>query len=585
MHKLLGKRVSITVESKSICFSVERARKSPFSIPTLLIAVAIILPWQFTSHFPPWYSFHSETVAFLALAAIVIYNRNNKLNIDPQMQWILLGLVCFPVVVVFLRANVYLGDGLVTSIYIASSIMAWHQGAILAKESKSIHINILALLLLWTGILVFFQILVHALTIEQYFSGWVIDSLPGERPRANIGQPNHAATMLLMSTVSAVILRRYARIGKFTFILVIFCFVSAIALTQSRTAVLSAIVISGIYLFFKGLRRSHKIKPYEIFIWWLIWIAIEKLARIFIAAYFLNNAGSSRVLAATGTRLTLWNQLIDGFLHKIWFGFGSGGVPLAQQIGSINYPAGEQLAYAHNLFIEILVNVGIVPVVTIVLILIFSGKWQRLKKLDAAQTLGMILILPFSVHCMFEMPYAYLYFLIPVFFILGNLESSFSFQGRVISFRPPSRSCVVIFLIISLWAGKEYVEFEEDFRINRFANANIGPQDLGYEVPKIYLLTHLEDLGWAMRIRPSRKMSDLDLDRLSNISRRYTWAPLQYRAAVSLAMNGRAELAKERMLVIKNNFSRDIYMQGVSAIREQANAGYPELIPLGVIIN
>lgn len=583
-HKLLGKRVSITVESKSIRLSVERARKSPFSIPTALIAVAIILPWQITSHFPPWYSFHSETVAFLALVALAIYNRNKKVHIDPQMQWILIGMVCFPAVVACLKENVYLGDGLITSIYIATSILAWHQGAICAKASKSIHINTVALLLLWTGILVYFQIIVHALAIEPYFDGWIIDSLPGERPRANIGQPNHAATLLLMSTVSAVILRRSARIGKITFSLVIFCFASAIALTESRTAVLSAIAISGIYLFFKDLRRSHKIKPYSIVIWWLIWIAVEKLARILIAGYFMNNAGSSRVLAPTGTRLTLWNQLIDGSLHKIWFGFGSGGVPLAQQIGSINYPAGEQLAYAHNLFIEILINMGILPVVSIVIILIFSGKWQKLNKLDANQTFGLILILPFFVHCMFEMPYAYFYFLIPVAFIVGNLKSSFSFRSRAISFPPPSKSCVAIFIIVSLWVGKEYVEFEEDFRINRFANANIGPKELGYEVPKIYLLTHLEDLGWAMRIRPSRKMREQDLNRLGNISRRYTWAPLQYRAAVSLAMNGRADLAEERMLVIKNNFSRDIYMQGVVAIQEQASAGYPELEPLGEIL-
>ncbi len=171
--------------------------------------ILLMLPWIVTEHFPPWFTAHTELPAFCAIFLFfVVILRSKLVKLDITSGPILILFVCcFSIVQYIFTTNAYLGDTLLVVLYAMSFLLAWILGTMLVAMGALKHIAAMLVAIVLVGLALAFQIFVQWLQIEGSFNGWVIDGIVGGRPRGNIGQPNHAGTMLIIACISAAILR------------------------------------------------------------------------------------------------------------------------------------------------------------------------------------------------------------------------------------------------------------------------------------------------------------------------------------------------------------------------------------------
>jgi hypothetical protein len=72
-------------------------------------------------------------------------------------------------------------------------------------------------------------------------------------------------------------------------------------------------------------------------------------------------------------------------------------------------------------------------------------------------------------------------------------------------------------------------------------------------------------------------MAAEDVELLNRVAKRYTWGPIQFRAALALGLNSRPKEATERLQVIKNLFADDVYVEARENFETMRKEKYPEL--------
>jgi hypothetical protein len=81
----------------------------------------------------------------------------------------------------------------------------------------------------------------------------------------------------------------------------------------------------------------------------------------------------------------------------------------------------------------------------------------------------------------------------------------------------------------------------------------------------------------AMRLRAKPGMTAEELGTLINVSKRYSWAPMQFRTALSLGLNDRPAEATQQLRVLKGLFAADIYEEAKENWLRLQKEQYPEL--------
>lgn len=546
----------------------------------------LLLSWVVPDHFPPWLAFHTEIPAFVAtvLALIaIVNNRRTPIILPPAVRFI----IAISLVPILQQAGgliLYRGDLIVSLVYILTFACAWLWGYRWGgSEDSEKMMDTLALGCVAIGVATTFQILAQWLLVEDAWPSWVLHHLPNSRPRANVGQPNQAATALLIASVALGILAHREKISAKTLYLGALVFGIALTLTQSRTALLSASIVTILFLAYnrKPARGDNAVNSISLAVWLLL---LYGAAYVYTFFHWEGPGGApigAEQMASVGTRPLIWMQLLEAVGEKPWWGWGWLQVPTAQQMGGLSHPGVEQVTFSHNVMIDLLVYSG-VPVATIVFVA--SAKWcfSRCRRLRANPDAAMafILLLPFAVHAMLEFPHAYSYFLVLSGLLLGVIDAwteEYSADPGVLVSHPMLAGLACAWAAVLLALASEYMRAEEDFRINRFENARIGVTPSEYTPPKFYLLTQLGDLMDAMRLRAKPGMSEAELSVLLDISKRYSWAKLLFRAALALGLNDRPQEAAERMQVLKSIFPQQVYEEAKTNWYGLQNGQYPEL--------
>jgi hypothetical protein len=203
--------------------------------------------------------------------------------------------------------------------------------------------------------------------------------------------------------------------------------------------------------------------------------------------------------------------------------------------------------------------------------------WHK-RPTEGAVAGTLFMLVPFAVHAQLELPHAYAYFLVPVGLLLGVLDGATRNTEEGINIpRPVVAGAAAILIALFGALAYEYSAIEEDFRITRFENRRLGETPGDYVPPEPKFLTQLGDMLAATRLRAARNMPAAELDTLARASRRYTWAPLQFRAALALALNGRPKEAAENLQVIRDLFPEDIVKEGRDNWERLQRESYPEL--------
>jgi O-antigen ligase len=545
----------------------------------------------------PWITWHSEIwiFAFLIICwghLLIVSKKKNRRHFEiANISWWIGVLATVCIIQCFTGQIGYVGDALVIVSYLLLMTVSlniaynWPPGGLMHDMAQPFAspINQIAVVILFAGLVS--ALLAFVQVFDVWESAQMVLRIPGQRrPGANLGQPNQLATLLIFSLVSVNFLFEKNRLGSMASAVVSAVLLAALAMTESRTGALGLLVLA---VWWKSKRSSLRSKvplhfvallliAYGLFFWWWpVWID------------FIHQGGAATISANkvnlhAGTRLVVWPQLWQATIMHPWFGWGIREVAAAHNAVLHNFTQAEPFSYAHNVILELLVGIGIPLTIMLTLPLLVWAARRIHDSNDSGSWFCLAIVLQFAVHSLFEFPFAYAYFLVPVFFLIGILErhrvssARFHIQWK---FAFAVWVCAVLGLA---WSVMEYINIEEDFRVARFEVMQIGRTPPEYNRPDIYMLTQLGALLDGARRIPEPAMSLEGLEQTRKLALRFPWPATQNRYALSLALNGNPDEAIRQLKVMRAMHGEKSY-KGIRANWEAlADGQYPQLKELKI---
>lgn len=554
--------------------------------------VLLLGSWLQPLHLLPWVSWHSEVLAFAAMLwffLIAILDQKNT----KKAFFTLPRAAIAPLAMAFLGLIQYgsgliqfFGDALVICFYMTVCSLAivvghaWGTSERLgARFPNSMPIFFLAVTVLSGAIVSILIALVQTFNVWDS-ADWIVRLQHIRRPGANMGQPNHFATLVLMGIASLAFLFESKKVsGRLATSTLIFM-AWGLAISESRTGLLGAIGLTAWWFFghragnFKGSAAS--VATGWVCLFFLVWVWPIFITGVHsgIGYEALQRAG---IDTSAGMRLVVWPQLFEAVMQRPWFGWGLREVPEAHNAVAHVYAVSEPFSYSHNILLDLALGMG-VPLTALLVLVTGIWLWRRVR--TANQLLPwycLALALPLAVHSMLEFPFAYAYFLVPVMFALGALEGLAGSKSALrIGLRP---AAVLLFgvIIVAAWSVVEYVTIEEDFRVARFEALRVGQTPVDYQRPNVVLLTQLGALLEGARISPKPGMTVDALALARKVALHYPWTATQNRYALSLALNGDPEEAVRQLRVMKALHGEKTYQEIKANWNTLAQDKYPQL--------
>lgn len=412
-------------------------------------------------HFYPWMTYDSEKFIFYLFTIIFLHfsiKNQNKIKINT--------IVFFLVLLFIISLNsyqYYLFDQyfIVFNIYLLNLIIL----SVVLCNFDYERDQLLDVILIG---LVFSGTISAILSIYQWL-GFAQDSIfvyksGGSRFYANLAQPNHLSTLLMLSILSCVYIFNKFNLKLILFFIPLLLF--SLVLTQSRSAGLALIIIVIIvFIKWKIIERSIKFILFSLIP--LYFGIAELLSRI--------NQKIDIVERMSGSfeRLAIWQDFFSVFSHLGLLGTGWKNIEYYQfQYGS-NFSG--YLSSYHNIFFDLVVIFGMFGGVFFtylffkILVLFF-----RLNTTTDFIVFLMLFVL--INHSLLEFPLFYSYFLFVfciLYFYLGEKYSNYVFNLSV------NR---LVFLISSILVIGLSFLYTHSFEKNR---SNYRAAFLGYCVPKL----------------------------------------------------------------------------------------------------
>lgn len=511
----------------------------------------------------PWISVQNEILAFVCVMTLTFKVANKPrikvaLNTPICVLLIMQGMMLLQIMV---GNSYYLGDFVNWSLYLLASCLCLIVGQNISAEGKTSGNNLgvmLAYTLLCAG-LVSVMIAIFQNFNLYMDSEWIVRTA-GARAGANLGQPNHFATLSSFALASLMYLSGKFSYKKWTIYPIAMVLVLGIVLSNSRTGLLELIFISlGGYYFFKKIRGKYNFNPLFILVAYclvlVIWQTWNSQTSFLVPHDNLADKGAS-----LGTRACVWSHLIDAGMMRFWLGWGFGQTYAAQQSAVTNSICGDSYTYAHNIIIELFIGMGVLGMVLSVAFFLWLYRVARkIRTIDEGYCVVVIGLV--AIHSQFEFPYAYAYFLFPVMLMVGWINSIQQLSSdHVVSISRKSILAILAFVSVTglIWCF-DYFRIQEDFRRARFEMLKIGQVDPEYKPPQIYLLTQLNEAIVAIRLVPSQDMAIGQLELLARASARFPWPVLASRYATALALNGDSVAAAKQLRIIKSVYGEKIY--------------------------
>lgn len=515
------------------------------------------LSWILADHYSPWDSFHSEALSLIAIFILFtsLIAVRNKVIGPKIVGWIVfVGLL--PWFHYATGTSIFSGDALLASLYFSGLLLALLFGYAIATDEIEQQTNYLMSLAhaIWLAALISAAIgLVQWLQLTEPLNIYVVQTGRGARALGNLAQPNQLATLLLMGLAALAYVYEKGVIGKLTFILTVIFITAVLVMTQSRAGMISVLVISS-FLVWKQKSTPLRLSRNEV-IWWVIGFIFGTILLPNLSDWLM--LGDMRNLTATESvseRLLIWKQMLHAIAQAPWFGYGWNQTPMASAVGALAFPGAHPYTNAHNITLDLIVWCGI-PIGLLLTGIMTYWLVSRLRKLNRPDTtFAMAGLLPIAVHSMLEFPFSYAYFLLAAGFMVGIVEAghiqSKRFQIRVTWLW----GFIAAWTVIGSYMAYEYFLIEEDFRVVRFENSNLGATPDHYEVPNIWMLSHMASMLKAARQSPEPNMSKADIENLRKAAERFIFGTIRCRYAMALALNDDPATANQQLAVIRGMY-------------------------------
>ena len=552
------------------------------SLPKALAGAGLALfasSWLVAEHFRPWLSFHSELAAFFALAALVfgiLVGRSRVIAVP---------FACVPILVVTLvpllqwitRPSFFAGDMVMSVLYLQVLAFAVLGGYFLRDSSESVSagfqplaMTITVAALLSAGIAWF-----QWLGVDENYRRLMVASEIA-RAGGNLAQPNHLATLLLVGLSAYAYLFTRRVIGRVTFALGVVFMSIALAMTQSRTGILSAVAIA-VFWAFKCRNIAPQRSAFLLFLWVAVTFAATRILPFVSDRLLITNGALPRSIGDNGSRLEMWWQVVIAIGQSPWVGYGWNQTFTAQTVGALVHPGELTYLYAHNVVLDLVAWNGI-PLGLLIVTAIGYWSCSRMVRVKSGEgVFAFAALIPIALHSLLEYPFAYAYFLVAAGLLIGIVEASLSRPKTLNISRTWVSAVFSLWAVVGLCVAYEYVQIEEDYRIVRFETLHIGTTPSSYSAPKIRLLSHMKGMLLAARVTVKPAMAADEIELLQKAASRFPYGLLSYKYAVALALNGQLVDASRQMAVLRGVFGEEYYAQSKSAFRRLAKEKFPQL--------
>jgi O-antigen ligase len=520
----------------------------PFEPWAVLWVLALGTPWLLPTHMIPWRAFHADLLMALVLlpAAFWAVLRRRESTPVPRLALAALAVACIPWLQWAGGMIIFAGDASIAGLYLLGFALAIVTGARFEQVAPGRLIDSLFAAFVLAGIVSASIALAQWLRLDELrvadFDLVLHYPGGGYRPFANLGQPNHLATLLVWSLFAlwwaylSGRVRGAVVVGAAAFLL------AAISATQSRTAWLEMIVLLAGAAIWRQPLASRRCGP--------ALVGLALLAIVLAAGWdALNRAldlEAARSLSdevSPGLRPAAWRLFMDAALQRPWAGWGWNQIPLAQSMTALDHPS---LRYSwlktHNLALDLVVQNG-VPLGLLIVFGVSGWMVVQARRIDsAAGCLLWLAVAVLGVHAMVEFPQDYAYFLLPAGLMMGVLESLRPWGTPVRVSRWLPAGVLLFAAAVTAWVGVEYHTAERNLERLRFERARVGPSR-NSQAPDLVVLTQLREFLRALRLRPEAGMSEEQLELMHRVTLQYPSDGNHLVLASMEALNGMPEQA------------------------------------------
>ncbi|MGO4392613.1 Wzy polymerase domain-containing protein [Variovorax sp. M-6] len=519
----------------------------PFNPWWLLWTLTIAGAWLLPTHFIPWAAFHADLAMVLALlpGAFWIVSRSPKpLSLNVSVIVALLS-ACVPLLQFASGLIYFAGDAWIVSAYLFGFALALLVGARFQQLAPG---QLADSLLFSIGVA---ALLSTALILYQLLSlsglGLLALNLPtGYRPFANLGQPNHVATLLVWGLVAiwwAYLSRRMR--GWIAVLAAAFLMVGIVA-TQSRTAWLEITLLGIGAVLYRRPLGTRRYAPTLVALAAFFALMVVTWQSINHALHF-DAARTVSDEMSPGLRPAAWELFLNALTLRPWTGWGWNQLSVAQSAVALEHPS---LRYtfqsAHNLVLDLLVQNGVLlgGLMTAALAL-----WLTVKALRVNTAEGCLLLFAIGVlltHSLLEFPQTYAYFLLPAGLMMGALDEECTKRRALALGRWPAVAMLSVGAALTSWIAIEYNLAERSLERVRFERNRVGPSR-NSKPPELVMLTQLREFLWFLRLKAGEKVSPSQLEAMRAIVERYPSDGNQLVYAMSAAQNGHADTARDAL--------------------------------------
>ena len=545
--------------------------------------LAFSASWLAYDHYRPWVNFHSEALAVAGCLGLVLslLARSDAARTAPVICGWILVTAMLPWLYYFTGVGLFAGDALICSMYLcALSAAAWI-GSTSAERNNTADTPVLSGLMhcLWIVAMASAAIgLAQWLELSGPLAMYVVQSDLGDRAMGNLGQANQLATLLLIGIVTFAWAYERGVFGGLAFGLGTALLTLVLVMTQSRAGMISVFLIAG-FLIWKQRTLKTRLTSRAVVAWAVAFVIGTLMLPYFSDALMYSEVRSLDSAEPINQRITMWKQVGFAIWQSPWVGYGWNQTPTAHAAGAVAFPSSVTYTNAHNFVMDILAWNGL----PVGLLLCGAIGWWFVTRIWRCSTLdavfAMAALLPFAMHSMVEYPFAYAYFLIAAGFMAGIVEAN-HLRAKFVGVMHK-----LVWPLVIVWSGiggylvYEYFLIEEDFRVVRFENLNIGQTPTEYEVPHIWMASQMATMLQASRLRAHPGMSPEDIETLRSASSRFAFGALRFRYAQALALNGDPNGAVSQMAIIRGMYG-EVYYQACKAVLREEGEKYPQFANL-----
>lgn len=378
----------------------------------------------------------------------------------------------------------------------------------------------------------------------------------GVRPYANMGQPNHLATLLMCCLMSLLYLYEKQKLKSILAILFALILLFVLALTQSRTIWISSILVFLFLAFHRwqgNLRTSMPVllgglASYWAGLWLPSWIKSLLAQHTQIEAV---NSISGLARASSGMeRLVMWKQSLAGIEQQPFFGYGWYQTTSAQYMASLDIPVKVWYNSAHNIILDLLIWNGVILGGIIILYAIYLIARLILAAYRPESITMSMAVLAITIHALLEYPLFYSYLLI-IFAVAIGIALADCKIKRYSTQKSPTLLLAGLFSVCFTVMATQYVYWYQ-------AKPHIRLH-LAYD--PVYVLDKLTaKLQWdhknTLSVATPQQLAQGEI-----ITRHYLTAVGLKRYAQYLAYNGKTAEAEHHLKILKVMYGQEISIE------------------------